>query len=194
MGPDRAKRPEARSHRLFVAVEIPEWAKDAVGEAIAPWRERFPRARWAPRENWHLTLKFLGATYPRLLAWVPERVASVAAATPPFPARVRGTGAFPSPIRARVLWAGVDDPHGALPSLAHRLDDALAPEFTPERRAFTAHLTVARSDPSLHLPEDFAATALETAWFEVERLVVFRSHLRRPAPRYEPVAILPLEG
>ena len=194
MARDRAKRPEARSQRLFVAVEIPEWAKDAVAEGIAPWRERFPQARWAPRENWHLTVKFLGATYPRLLAWVPEQVASVAAATPPFPARVRGIGSFPSATHARVLWAGLDDPRGTLPTLAGRLDDVLAPAFPPERRAFTAHLTVARSDPALHLPEDVAATALETAWFEVGRLVVFRSHLRRPAPWYEPVAILPLVG
>jgi 2'-5' RNA ligase len=189
---DRAKRPNARSQRLFVGVEIPEWAKDVVANAIAPWRERFPQARWAPRENWHLTVKFLGATSPRLLAWVPEQVASVAATTAPFPARVRGIGSFPSATRARVLWAGIDDPRGALTPLAGRLDVALAPEFAPERRAFAAHLTVARSDPPMQLPGDIAATALETAWFEVGRLVVFRSHLRHPAPWYEPVAILPL--
>jgi RNA 2',3'-cyclic 3'-phosphodiesterase len=191
---NRAARPEARPFRLFVGVEIPEWAKDAVADAVEPWRERFPKARWAPRENWHVTVKFLGRTYPRLLAWVPEQVAAVASTTGPFPARVLGLGCLPDPAHARVVWAGLDDPREALAGLAERLDDALASGFKPEQRSFNAHLTVARSDPPLELPDDIAATTLRTAWFDIERLVVFRSHLRRPAPVYEPLAIVPLTG
>jgi 2'-5' RNA ligase len=192
MARDRASRNEAKPLRLFVAVEVPEDAKRVVAEAVAPWREEFPRARWAPLENWHVTLKFLGSTWPRLMEWVMETVRDVAVRAAPFESRLSGLGSFPSPRRARVVWAGLDDGAGAMAGIAGALDEALAREFRAERRAFRPHLTVARSDPPLRLPESFGDSVLEAEPFTVGRLVLFRSHLRRPAPRYEPLQSFPL--
>ena len=147
MARDRASRPEAKPLRLFVAVDVPEGVRDRVQDAVGPWRERLSRARWVPKQNQHVTLKFLGSTWPRLVGWVTETVEAVARRSEPFETRVTGLGAFPSARRARVLWAGLDDPAGGLASLAADLEGALAKEFEPEKRAFTAHLTVARFDP-----------------------------------------------
>ncbi|HXF73971.1 MAG TPA: RNA 2',3'-cyclic phosphodiesterase [Actinomycetota bacterium] len=194
MGRDREARAEARPLRLFVAVDVPGRVRELVAGTLAPWREAFPAARWVPPENWHVTVKFLGRTWPRLLAWVEDRVRAVAADHRPFQIRASGVGAFPSARRARVLWVGLDDPEGGLRSLARGLDAALEREFPPERRDFTAHLTVARSEPPLALPEDFARTELRSEPFEVRALVLYRSHLQRPAPRYEPVGTFPLRG
>jgi 2'-5' RNA ligase len=191
---DRASREEARPLRLFVAVDVPEPVRELVAGAFAPWREAFPRARWVPEGNWHITLKFLGRTWPRLLGWVEERIEEVAGAHRPFRLRVEGIGAFPSPRRARVLWAGLHDPEGSLSALARALDEALRAEFPPERRAFTAHLTVARSDPPIALPAAFAEGEVRSEPFRVSALVLYRSHLQRPAPRYEPLRSFPLSG
>jgi RNA 2',3'-cyclic 3'-phosphodiesterase len=174
--------------RLFVAVEMPARVKRIVAEAFAPWRLEFPRARWVPEENWHVTLKFLGSTYPRLVDWVHGAVEAVASEVTPFETRLTGVGAFPSPGRARVLWAGLDDESGRMAGIASSLDDALAREFRAEAREFRAHLTVARSEPPLRLPAGFGAAPLETEPFAIDRVVLFRSFLRRPAPRYEPLA------
>src|SRR5436309_2829655 len=103
MARDRARRPEAASLRLFVALEVPEQAREAIGAAFAPIRGRFPKARWVPPENQHVTLKFLGATWPRLSGWVIDTVAAVATSHHPVETRVSGVGAFPKPVRARVL-------------------------------------------------------------------------------------------
>jgi 2'-5' RNA ligase len=194
MARDRASRPGAAALRLFVAFEIPDGAKAATREAFEPWRERFPGARWVPPENQHVTLTFLGSTWPRLVEGVPDRVKDVAAGHRGFTTRVTGVGAFPSARRARVLFAGLDDRGGRMGELAQALDAALAHEFKPENRAFQPHLTVARSDPAIALPEAFGETALETEPFEVDGLVLFRSHLKRPAPRYEPLARFPLRS
>jgi 2'-5' RNA ligase len=175
-----------------VAIEVPAPVKEAVRAAFAPWRERFPRARWVPPENQHVTLKFLGSTPPRLVDRVTERLREVAAVHAPVSVRVRGVGAFPSPGRARVLWAGLDDGDARVAELAPALDLALAGEFEREHRAFHPHLTVARSDPPLALPGAFEGTVLQSEPFEVDHLVLFRSHLRRPAPRYEVLASVPL--
>lgn len=186
MARDRASRPEAKALRLFVAVEVPPEVTAAAAAATAELRARYPRARWAPPENQHVTMKFLGQTWPRLEGWVRERVAEAATALEPFEVRLDGLGAFRSPRQARVLWAGLrDQPEGALAGVAAAVDAALAAEFAPERRAFSAHLTLARSDPPLVLePADLERPVVPVAW-RVERLVLFRSHLRRPAPRYE---------
>jgi 2'-5' RNA ligase len=185
MGRDRARRPEARSLRLFVAFDVSPEAMDAVDRAIRPWREEFPAARWVPRENWHVTLKFLGQTWPRLQRWVEEQVAEAAQTSSPVAGTLTGLGSFPSAARGRVLWAGMSDDSGAFARIAGRLDEGLRREFRPESRGFAPHVTVARSEPPLRLPPSFAETPLEPVAFTVERIVLFRSHLRRPAPRYE---------
>ena len=76
---DRSAEPEARALRLFVAVNIPDDVKAGVAEAIEPFRDRIPGARWTRREGWHVTLKFLGATWPRMVEPVKEAVGTAAA-------------------------------------------------------------------------------------------------------------------
>jgi len=185
---------ETRSLRLFVAFDVSSQAADAIDRAIEPWRAAFPAARWVPRENWHVTLKFLGQTWPRLEAWVGERVGETAASCAPVQTRLRGLGRFPAGGRARVLWAGLDDGAGLLGRIALALDAALAPEFRVETRAFSPHLTVARSDPALDLPEAFVETPVEPVGTRIGSVTLFRSHLRRPAPRYEALATYRLGG
>jgi RNA 2',3'-cyclic 3'-phosphodiesterase len=192
MARDRAPWPGAAPARLFVAIEIEADAKARLQSVLDPWRERFPEARWVPSSNWHVTLAFLGPTWPRLMGWVDAKVAAVAASSSPFTTALDGLGAFPTTRRAKVVWAGLDDAGDHCASLAKGLSEALSQEFDLDRRPLRPHLTVARSDPPLELPEGFAATPLRTDPFRVDRLIVFRSILERPAARYEPVGIHPL--
>ncbi len=185
MARDRASRPEAKPLRLFVAVEVPERVRAGLAEAVAPIRERFPKGRWVPEQNQHVTLKFLGATYPRLVEWVTSTVGEVASTHATFDTRVSGFGAFPNVRRARAFWAGLVDPDSRFASVAARLDEVLAREFKVEKRPFTPHLTVARFEPPVGLDPD--EVVFESEPFAVDRLVLFRSHLRRPAPVYEPM-------
>jgi 2'-5' RNA ligase len=193
MARDRAARPEAKPLRLFVAIEIPDGVKDTVEEAFAPWQEAFPEARWVPRENLHVTLKFLGRTWPRLVDWVPEQVEAAAADVSRFRARLRGVGSFPSAKRGRALWAGFED-MDPISDLAAEIEGALVDEFSAEKRPFHPHLTVARSDPPLKLSTAYSGTELVSEDWEVDHVVLFRSRLGRPAPRYEPLARFPLGG
>jgi RNA 2',3'-cyclic 3'-phosphodiesterase len=187
MGRDRSTRPEAKPLRLFVALEIPDLAKDVAEEAFDPWRVEFPKARWVPRENMHVTLKFLGRTWPRLVDWVPERIGEAAAEFEPFETRLLGVGSFPSAKRGRAIWAGFEDDEHRSTDLAGAIDASLEDEFEPEKRPFHAHLTMARSDPPLKLPASYTSTELVSGSWIVDHVTLFQSHLGRPAPRYEPL-------
>ena len=197
MARDRAARPEAKPLRLFAAVDIPPRAKDAVAGAVEPWRERFPSGRWVRPENWHITVKFLGRTWPRLVEWVHDACRAAAGETRPFRVLLDGLGVFPGPSRARVLWTGLEDTDGGLRALASALDRRLEREFPPEKRGFTAHLTVARFTPPVPLREyapELKTTEIAASPFGVGELVLYRSHLSPRGARYEPLERFPLRG
>ncbi len=121
-----------------------------------------------------------------------SRWRSAAADLSPFTARLRGVGSFPSAKRGARALGRVRRHRPASRRLAAEIEAALADEFPAETRAFHPHLTVARSDPPLKLPAAYSDTELESDEWEVGHLVLFRSHLGRPAPRYEPLARFPL--
>jgi 2'-5' RNA ligase len=193
VGGDRGSgAPEAKPLRLFVAVDLPDEVRARVEHGVEPVRERYPRGRWVPLENQHVTLKFLGATWPALVDAVLACVGDVAARHDPFETRVSTLGAFPSARRARVLWVGLEDPATRLRRIAVDLDDTLAANFRPEKRALTPHLTVARFEPPVRLDGELVELAVESSPFDVSWLTLYRSHLQRPVPRYEAMATFPL--
>jgi len=194
---DRSARPEAKPLRLFVAVDVPEDVKAAVSDAIAPFRDRIPGARWTRPAGWHVTLKFLGSTWPRLVDPVKAAVGDAAVRATPFRTELTELGAFPSARRARVLWAGLSDPDGRFASLASSLDSLLEDDFQPEKRAFTPHLTVARLQTPRALDEfvpELPGQAVSSRAFEVGELVLYQSHLSRQGSTYEPLLTAPLAG
>jgi 2'-5' RNA ligase len=194
---DRAARPEAKPLRLFVAADVPEDVKVSLTDAVAPFRDRIPGARWTSPSGWHVTLKFLGSTWPRLVEPVREAVAHAAGGAAPFRTELTELGAFPSARRARVLWAGLSDPDGRFASLVTSLDDLLEEDFQPEERAFTPHLTVARLQTPRALDEfvpEFAGMAVSSRAFDVGALVLYQSHLSRQGSTYDPLLTAPLTG
>lgn len=197
MGRDRAARPEAKPLRLFAAVDLPERVRERIERGIEPWRDRLPGGRWVRPENWHVTVKFLGRTFPRLVDVVHRACREAAAVIRPFRVGVEGMGVFPGSGRARVLWVGLDDRDGGLPALARALDDRLADDFPPEKRGFSPHLTVARFNPPAVVrehAEELAGTEFDVEPFGVGELVLYRSHLSPKGARYEPLERFPLRG
>jgi 2'-5' RNA ligase len=185
---DRSSRPEAKPLRLFVAVDLPEDAKAQLAASLQPFRERLSRARWTSSHGWHVTLKFLGSTWPRLLEPVREAVASAAGDQGSFETALTEIGAFPTAKRARVLWAGLANPQERFGALVASLDDLLREHFVPEKRRFTPHLTVARLNPPANLLDaapELPGASVSSRPFAVDRLVLYRSHLSPRGARYE---------
>ena len=188
---------EAKPLRLFVAVDLPSGAEDVLDRVLAPWRDRLPQARWVARRKWHVTLKFLGRTGPHQVDRVAEACRHAAASASPFPVALSGLGVFPGRSRARVLWAGLDDPTGGLTGLSSALDAALAEDFPPEKRSFTPHMTVARFNPPVPFTEHAEAldrTDLRSDPVPVEDLILYRSRLSPKGAEYEALHTFHLSG
>lgn len=196
MARERSDQPEAKPLRLFIAVAVPEAVKTALESHVAPFRQRVPAARWTQSDGWHVTLKFLGATWPRLVDTVKEAVATAAGEATAFPSALTQLGVFPSPGRTRVVWAGLSDPDGRFARMAARLDDLLAEDFTPEDRPLiTPHLTLARLNPSRDIREfapDLVGASVASHPFPVDHLVLFQSRLSPRGATYQPILEAPL--
>lgn len=184
--------------RLFVAIELSAASRRELKRRLYPLREQLPGARWVAPDILHLTLLFLGETDP---AQVPALTAALAEAfdRPSFDLRVAGGGTFPPERPARVAWVGVEDwgTEGELAALQQAVTEAAiaGAGFVPEKRPFTPHVTVARTD---NWPRD-AAQKFAAAFpgevgppFPVERGLLYESKLSSAGARYFQVAEFPL--
>jgi RNA 2',3'-cyclic 3'-phosphodiesterase len=177
--------------RLFVAVDPAPNVVDHLRAATARVRSLAPDARWVDLAGLHLTLSFLGDTEAERVPQLTAVLAAVALRHPPTDLQFGGAGTFGS--RApRVLWAGVTGDVAALVATQVDLAAALEPlGYVPEARAFTPHLTLARSrEPRGEPGLATAAAALASADFGPTRaaaLVLYRSE----RSVYTPIATFP---
>ncbi len=131
--------------RVFIAVEIenPEVLNKLIsikrevescgGRAIKPVED----------ENIHLTIRFIGEVHETYLPRIHECM-DMMRTVKHFSMKVAGIGAFPSPARPRVIWAGVVDGIRELKELRAIADRCLRGIAQPDRHGFSPHITLAR--------------------------------------------------
>ena len=123
--------------RLFTALEIPQSA----ALSLSLLRGGVPGARWIDRENFHITLRFIGDVDHRTADEVVEALDRVRRQQ--FTLTLSGTGFFGSK-KPHSIWAGVQ-PSSELNALQADLARACQRIGLPaEPRKFTPHVTLAR--------------------------------------------------
>jgi 2'-5' RNA ligase len=154
------------------------------GELTLP---RLLGPRYTTRDQWHITLEFLGNGVDLDDA----AAALVTVRARPVWARLAGIGGFPNPRRANVLWLGVKEGRRELSAIASEVGAAMAPLVAPSvadehaGRAFVPHLTLARTAT----PADLRAAATAAVrpvgprW-SADRLVLFESERGAAGARY----------
>ena len=178
-----------RKVRLFVAVELPEFVKDALSRLQAELRESGVRARWTHTGNIHLTLKFLGSTPVPLLDPIAAELADATARFSPITLHATGLSVFPGVKRAKVLWTGISGDTEKLAMLHKRVEENLLLQgFEKEDRRFTAHLTLARFkdrvDPGVLVNAIERCGTFVTDPFVVDSVCLFESNLTPKGPVY----------
>jgi 2'-5' RNA ligase len=176
---------------------------DAVRQALAAeidrLRARAPAVSWVVPANLHLTLKFLGNVAPARVDALGAALAAVAAGADGFDLVVEGLGAFPTPGRPRVIWAGTAAGRPAAAALADRVDAELAGlGLAREARPFTAHITLGRvREPRREAALAEALAAGASTRFGVvraARVSLMRSELSPRGARYTELGGWPLGG
>jgi 2'-5' RNA ligase len=177
--------------RLFLAIDLPAAARDAVALATASSRAEFAAlVRWVEPERLHLTVKFLGEQPESLVERLQDAMRARVSASATLDLRIVGTGAFPSVRQPRVLWCGVAANPG-LERLYQEVEQAAADVGVPgETRKFHPHLTLGRVRAPLAADDAGRLASMLRAvdvneHFTVETIDLMRSELSAQGARYE---------
>jgi RNA 2',3'-cyclic 3'-phosphodiesterase len=185
--------------RLFVAVTPPPEALDELEAAVAPLRSSCRDLRWTGRQNWHVTLAFLGEVDGAAVDKLAPALTDVAAHAEARPVSLGPAGSFPEgrPL-ANVLWVGLDEGADFVRDLAKDVREAAADAGVPpvgKPKAYHPHLTLGRC----RNPADLRSLLCRLGGFRgrpwlAGEIQLFRSHLRPqwPEPRYEDLGRWPL--
>src|SRR5215831_5376547 len=133
--------------RLFVAILLPETIKNSVEQAQAKLRQALTDVpvRWSRREQFHLTLRFLGQVEATLAPALTEALQVACQRFAPLRLRATRIGFFPNQRLPHIVWVGIEDLHQQLPALQRAVQSATQ-NFTTEEpeSTFTGHVTLGR--------------------------------------------------
>ena len=161
--------------RLFVALQIPSMVRKNLAELLVELRALSSQPRWVRAENLHITLKFIGELPAEKLGALRAALSAVHS-DQAVALDFRGAGFFPNERRPRVFWAGIEA-SANLARLASDIDRATGKlGVPPEKRPFSAHLTLARFEPP-GLPEKLRAAIQENETREFGSVATEEFHL-----------------
>jgi len=178
--------------RLFVALDLPDDVRRALGDLIARLKKLCHEARWVRPEAMHLTLKFIGHAIrdDDRAKFASLRTALAAIQSDrPVEMQFRGVGFFPSARRPRVAWCGVEASPN-LAKIANDIEAALEPLGIPrESREYVPHLTLARFEspkglaPLIQAAEELQAFDFGSA--HATEFYLYESVLHRSGAEYK---------
>jgi 2'-5' RNA ligase len=189
--------------RLFIALAIPDAVKETIEATQAELRRLLPpkAARWTRREQFHLTLRFLGNVAASRVEELVEACRSACQSFSPLYLCAGRIGFFPKAREPRVVWVGISDLDDRLAAMWNAVQSATQP-FTsePPESGFTGHVTLARvnrltRDQAGHLAAS-AAKFEQTVFGEwtTGQLELMRSELLPEGARHSVLALFPLLG
>jgi 2'-5' RNA ligase len=187
--------------RVFIAVDINEKIRKAIGEAQKQLQRKVRTSgrsvKWVRPDVMHLTLKFLGEVDDGALRDVCQAVENIANKHKKFDLDIETLGCFGGKS-ARVVWAGTGAGSEQLARLAGDIDNQLSEAgFAKETRRFTGHLTLCRIKnvrdgyELAGAVEGFGPFSAGTV--SIDAVTVYQSELTREGPNYTALASYKLQ-
>ena len=187
--------------RIFIGVELGDTVRESAAGIAASLRRHLGArvdARWIPPHNLHITLRFIGEVAPDRAEEI-LRAVGHPFTSERFDVHVAGAGAFPPAGAPRVFWLGVASGAEGLARLHAEIAGRLLPlGIEPERRPYSAHLTVARVKECRgrdyrELRASLRGIAADAGTSSVRAVTVFRSCLSPKGATYEALLRVPLQ-
>ncbi len=181
--------------RVFFCLELDREVRAALGRAVGELKRRIGTAKWVHRDSLHLTVRFIGEVDEPLVAELSRLGTETARAVSPFSFTLTRLGAFPSPRRARVIWAGPEEaPPGFLTLVGKVEAGVVGLGLPPETKAASPHVTLARLKPPRDIAAAIGGIALPEIRVGVDSLTLMRSQLTPQGPIYTPLKRWQLGG
>jgi 2'-5' RNA ligase len=184
--------------RCFIAIDLPEELKIRIGDFIDKIHAASEDIRWVPKENIHLTIKFLGEIKEDTLADIGRCLRDVCRIHAPFSISLQGTGAFPNQKSPNVLWIGVKKSL-ELKNLYMDIEEAMSEiGFEEEDRKHSPHLTIGRVKNRINIsPVMKSLDEFKNEFFGIVLIAevhLMKSILKSSGAQYAKLASFKLKG
>lgn len=179
--------------RLFIAIPVPEEIKSRISDLIAGFEgiRGLPQGiRFAPPENWHFTLTFLGYQPEPAAPLVKETIINFRASQQALKLELKFERVIfgPPGPQPRMIWlTSTRETSEKLGKIKKELEDRLemkGVKWQHELRPYQGHLTLARFPelPRRNLP----AIEKEINWqYEAKEINLMKSTLKKTGAEYE---------
>jgi 2'-5' RNA ligase len=175
----------------FLAIPVDPAVSHSIHAGLEPLRAICPDILWEHPADYHVTLRFLGRCTGAQIANLVLQLGGEAPKVSSVFLQVGELAFFPPRHGRAVLWVGVRTVPQALEDLAQQLDVwAVAKGFTPDKKPFAAHITVARCSA-----KDYQVLKSKLGVFQcpspvtwpVTHYALMSRHCDRAFGRFEPV-------
>ncbi len=132
--------------RTFVAIEFSNGLKDEIDQIQQELKKQLGQLKWVGKNNFHLTLKFLGNVELKKVGMMAEGLVQAVQGIEPFSLGFARIGGFPKIHQPRVILLGINQGKEALIHLQKVVDEEMIKQgFQPEKFSYSPHLTLARA-------------------------------------------------
>ena len=182
----------------FWAVKLPDDIKQSIYDEISHVQRIFQFQRFVHKEDYHITLAFLGAADEQRLQSVIDLVGQAMTEQHSFPLQIIGLNTFGNSKAPRIFWGAVNEEKRLyeVQTIVHQ--QCLAAGFTLESRPYHPHITIARKwcadeefDPQLLTK--YNPFHEKPLCFTVNEIVLYKTNVDK-TPKYEPIVRFSLQG
>ncbi len=177
--------------RVFVALEIPQRTKDNLARSASQLQDFAIGGTWVDKENYHITLHFLGEVAESDLMYVQSAMDKVSYLPAPMLALLQISTLRASDVVCAKLKNNAD-----LTKLHDQLGEKLEQNgFTVEHRAYRPHITICRKAKfTLPFAEVTKNVDVYNAPFEASKVVLYQSVLTKTGAKYTPLYTVTLSN
>ncbi len=173
--------------RTFIAIELEEEVKEHLANIQIETQKLCRRGNYTPKENFHLTLHFLGEVEEEDLDYLQEAIFETARRNRPFTLTLDKVGFFPRGNKG-ILWAGLEKSN-PLQRLFSTLEKSLEQQgFARERKGLSPHITLGREvEPQRSFLDVQKGVKVEPMRVSVRSISLMESVRRGPKLVYVPL-------
>lgn len=181
--------------RLFLSINIPQEIKNILAQDLITLQKKISQdVKWVKKENWHITLKFIGEVERRDIDFIKENMMIIANNTMQQSITFSRVAVFPHLDAPRVIYLGVDKGSKVLCNIYNKLDYQLNYLVSKRKeKLYIPHLTLGRVKENSK-PEEFTRKIKKFSTLDfsnisilMNRISLMKSTLMKDGPVYEEI-------
>ncbi|MFC1567071.1 RNA 2',3'-cyclic phosphodiesterase [bacterium] len=167
--------------RAFIAIELSDDLKEKIFKLQNKLRDALDgKIKWVEKENFHLTLKFLGDIKQDKLDELFEKIKKPISKIESFKIELKNIGFFPNKKFAKVIWIGVSEQGKSLTTISSCI------EQTSEKsdKEFHAHISLGRVKGKIKMG-NLNSMNQSLDFCEVRKVSIIESEITQTGPIYK---------